>query len=235
MKSWQFHPISNSTSNNRRLDVGRCDQRHRPEHVSEAHDHRAAESGSAQSARQQGHAGPDQPDSRSRRDRQAHEDARLGAAGPEHRQRHESDRRRYHGTRPTMAQIDHGHRESRFDRQGRAEAACRKLPGRRAVGRATATSKRARTVIASCGTTMTANLFGIDFSGDKAITTTGTDGRRPSRSSFATCRSRTGRSTSIAPTRAATAQYQLVGIITDGKQGSFVDKLSDDSARNGRR
>jgi flagellar basal-body rod modification protein FlgD len=75
------------------------------------------------------------------------------------------------------------------------------------------------------------NLIGLDFSGDKAIETTGNadlDNSIVLRNLPATARAK-----QVYRTDASGAgNYQLVGTITDGKKGSFVDKLSD-SQRSG--
>ena len=72
------------------------------------------------------------------------------------------------------------------------------------------------------------NLFGLDFSGDKAIKTNGRRRHRPGDSTAQPAGDRTVRSKCIAPTRRGKEPYQLVGTIVDGSQGTFIDTLSDD-------
>jgi len=71
------------------------------------------------------------------------------------------------------------------------------------------------------------NLHGIDLSGDKAITTTGTEGM--DQSVVLRNLPKTSGPKQIYRTDASgTGTYQLVGAINNGAQGSFVDSLSDD-------
>ncbi len=77
------------------------------------------------------------------------------------------------------------------------------------------------------------NLIGLDFSGDKAITTTGT----ADKDKAITIQNLPATSTQkqvYRTDKTGEGAYQLVGTITNGKQGSFVDKLAD-SDRNGAR
>jgi flagellar basal-body rod modification protein FlgD len=77
------------------------------------------------------------------------------------------------------------------------------------------------------------NLFGLDLSGDEAITTTGQDG--VDRAIALRNLPITSGPKFIYRTDASGEwPYQLVGVVTDGKQGSYVDKLADDE-RSGTR
>lgn len=70
------------------------------------------------------------------------------------------------------------------------------------------------------------NLFGIDLSGNNAVETTGTEG--VDRSIILRNLPKTTTQKQIYRTDASgTGDYQLVGVLTDGEQGSFVDKMND--------
>lgn len=77
------------------------------------------------------------------------------------------------------------------------------------------------------------NLFGIDLSGDKSIKTTGKDGvdRAIALSNLPVT---SGPKQVYRTDASGTEPYQLVGTIVDGKEGTFIDRLSDDE-RSGTR
>ena len=76
------------------------------------------------------------------------------------------------------------------------------------------------------------NLFGLDFSGDKAVTTTGNEGI--DRAIQLRNLPVTAGPKQIYRTDASgDGTYKLVGIVHDGKQGTFVDRLSDEQRAQG--
>jgi flagellar basal-body rod modification protein FlgD len=76
------------------------------------------------------------------------------------------------------------------------------------------------------------NLFGLDYSKERAITTTGTEGR--DRSVLLRNLPVTAGPKQIYRTDASgDGSYKLVGIVHDGKQGTFVDRLSDEERAQG--
>jgi flagellar basal-body rod modification protein FlgD len=76
------------------------------------------------------------------------------------------------------------------------------------------------------------NLFGLDFSKDKAITTTGTDGK--DRSVLLSNLPVTAGPKQIYRTDSSgDGSYKLVGIINNGKQATFVDRMSDEERAQG--
>jgi Flagellar hook capping protein - N-terminal region len=71
-------------------------------------------------------------------------------------------------------------------------------------------------------------LFGIDLSGSKAVTTAGKEGVDMA-IQLRNLPSTPGQQKQIYRTNASgEGPYQLVGVLTDGSQGSFVDRLSDE-------
>jgi flagellar hook assembly protein FlgD len=77
------------------------------------------------------------------------------------------------------------------------------------------------------------NLIGLDFSGNKAITTTGSE--EVDQAVLLRNLPTTSTSKQVYRTDSSgTGAYQLVGTIVDGKQGTFVDKLAD-AERSGTR
>ncbi len=76
------------------------------------------------------------------------------------------------------------------------------------------------------------NLFGLDFSKDKAITTTGTEGK--DRSILLGNLPVTAGPKQIYRTDSSgDGSYKLVGILHNGKQSTFVDRMSDDQREQG--
>ena len=75
------------------------------------------------------------------------------------------------------------------------------------------------------------NLYGLDFSGDKAITTTGTE-ETDKAIVLQNLPATTSAKQIYRTDKTGSGTYQLVGTLTNGKTGTFVDKLAD-SQRNG--
>jgi hypothetical protein len=70
-------------------------------------------------------------------------------------------------------------------------------------------------------------LFGLDFSGNNAITTTGTAGV-DSAIQLRNLPLTAGPKQIYRTDSSGDSPYQLVGVVTNGKQGSFIDGLADD-------
>jgi flagellar hook assembly protein FlgD len=77
------------------------------------------------------------------------------------------------------------------------------------------------------------NLFGLDSSGEAAITTSGTDGVDTA-IQLVNLPKTAGPKQVYRTDSSGDGPYQLVGTIVDGRQGTFVDKLSDAQRSNTR-